>query len=231
MFRKDYQSGGLGTTAISEGLKIAVSVGCNEAVTEYIPLNKAAAGAYEKAGYEISRIEVVKKLGDYEMNDNQLTPKILGGSTAIVKITADMYEKYHDTLADYYYKNMKSCAFTDGYTQEEANEKINELASYIREEKAFVFGCLFENELIGYVWSYLHKFREEQRIYVSEIHVSEEWRSHGIGRSLLQEVEKEAKANNIKALYIHVEAGNEVAIRLYESEGFKLERVQLRKAL
>lgn len=62
IFCEDYQNCGLGTTAIEEGLKKAVSIGCNEAVTEYVPSNSAAARAYEKAGYQISRIEVVKKL-------------------------------------------------------------------------------------------------------------------------------------------------------------------------
>lgn len=62
MFREEYQRIGLGTVAILEGLKKAVTVGCDEAVTEYVPNNIAAARVYEKAGYQVSRIEVIKKL-------------------------------------------------------------------------------------------------------------------------------------------------------------------------
>lgn len=62
MVRKEYQGMGLGETAIREGLQKAKSVGCDDAVTEYVPDNGNAARIYEKAGYEIARIEVVKKL-------------------------------------------------------------------------------------------------------------------------------------------------------------------------
>ena len=35
----------------------------------------------------------------------------------------------------------------------------------------------------------------------------------------------------VPALYIHAEADNAGAIRLYEREGYRMERVQLRKPL
>jgi GNAT superfamily N-acetyltransferase len=59
---EEHKGEGLGTLAIQEGLKKAVETGCDEAVTEYVPWNEAAAASYKKAGYEITRIEVVKKL-------------------------------------------------------------------------------------------------------------------------------------------------------------------------
>lgn len=62
MIRKEYQGMGLGTLANKEGLKKAKSLSCDQAVTEYVPVNGNAARVYEKAGYEIARIEVVKNL-------------------------------------------------------------------------------------------------------------------------------------------------------------------------
>lgn len=108
---------------------------------------------------------------------------------------------------------------------------MKELASYLKEGKALVFGYFVNKELVGYVWGYLHKFREEQRIYINEIHVLEKWRSQGIGKQLLDEMEKEAVLRRLKALYIHAEADNEKAVKLYQKEGFKIERIQLRKPL
>ena len=63
MFRKEYQGIGLGSIAIEEGLIKARAAGCDEAVTEYISSNQSAAKVYEKAGYRMARIEVVKRLG------------------------------------------------------------------------------------------------------------------------------------------------------------------------
>lgn len=73
--KEKYQAMGLGGMAIQQGLKKAKSEGCDEAVTEYVPANGKAARAYEKAGYEIIRIEVVKKLEGKEMSDENIVKK------------------------------------------------------------------------------------------------------------------------------------------------------------
>lgn len=62
MVREEFQGMGLGTLAINEGLLKAKNLECDEAVTNYAAFNTTAARAYKKAGYEISRIEVIKKL-------------------------------------------------------------------------------------------------------------------------------------------------------------------------
>ena len=92
-------------------------------------------------------------------------------------------------------------------------------------------GVFDSDELIGYVWAYEHTFREEIRIYVNEIHVDEAYRNRGIGKQLLSAVENLARGRGYKALYIHAEGDNDGAIRLYQNEGYEIERVQLRKAL
>lgn len=60
--RPEFRKYGFGKRAIEEGLVKAKEIGCDEAVTEYVPWNDAAANSYKKAGYEISRIEVIKKI-------------------------------------------------------------------------------------------------------------------------------------------------------------------------
>ena len=76
-----------------------------------------------------------------------------------------------------------------------------------------------------------HPFREEVRRYVSEIHVDESYRNRGVGKTLLYAVECIAREHGYSALYIHAEGDNDTALRLYKSEGFVTERVQLRKEL
>lgn len=134
-------------------------------------------------------------------------------------------------LAIYYYKNVKNCSCIENFNEADALAKICDLKAYVTDGNAIVYGAFLEKQLIAYVWSYRHQFREEDRIYISEIHVDEEWRSFGIGKRLLRAVEKAAFNRKIEAVYIHAEAGNTRAISLYEREGFRPERVQLRKAL
>lgn len=143
---------------------------------------------------------------------------------------ADCLE-YKLQLADFYKKNIDSCSFIENFTKDDAINKIDSLIEHVSNNQAIVYGYYLNKLLIGYVWAYGHKYRDEERIYVSEIRVDENYRGKGIGHKLLQAVENAALKLGYKALYIHAEASNKGAIRLYENEGYELERVQLRKQL
>lgn len=105
------------------------------------------------------------------------------------------------------------------------------MIEHVANGTAMVFGALNGDELVGYLWAYEHPFREEVRVYVNEIHVDEACRGKGIGRELLKAVEDTAREHGYKAMYIHAEGDNEKVIRLYQHEGYTIERVQLRKVL
>ena len=149
----------------------------------------------------------------------------------IKKFSADVAEKNFATLTDYYYKNSKACSCMDSFVREDAEAKIKSMIAQIADGSAIVYGCLDGDELLGYIWAYRISFRDEDRVYVSEVHVSEKCRGQGIGHLLLATVEAEAREMGVPALSIHAEADNAGAIRLYEREGYRMERVQLRKPL
>ena len=149
----------------------------------------------------------------------------------IKKFSADVAEKNFATLMDYYYKNSKACSCMDSFVREDAEAKIKSMIAHIADGSAIVYGCLDGDELLGYIWAYRISFRDEDRVYVSEVHVSEKCRGQGIGHLLLAAVEAEAREMGVPALSIHAEADNAGAIRLYEREGYRMERVQLRKPL
>lgn len=139
--------------------------------------------------------------------------------------------KYKERLTSFYYLNIKSCSFMDGFSYEDAGQKIDALIEHVSNGSAMVYGVFDNEDLIGYTWAYEHAFREEIRIYVNEIHVIEVYRNKGIGKQLLHAVENMAKERGYDALFIHAEGDNDGAIRLYQNEGYVKERVQLRKAL
>lgn len=139
--------------------------------------------------------------------------------------------KYKERLTSFYYLNIKSCSFMDGFSYEDAGQKIDGLIEHVSNGSAMVYGVFDYENLIGYAWAYKHAFREEVRMYVNEIHVVEAYRNKGIGKQLLHAVENMAKERGYGALYIHAEGDNDGAIRLYQNEEYVIERVQLRKAL
>ena len=155
------------------------------------------------------------------MNNNEL----------LCRMTAEDCVKYKSKLAEFYKKNIDSCSYIDNFTLEDANLKIDSLIEHVYNKKAIVYGYFDECSLVGYIWAYEHKYRDERRVYVSEVRVEENYRGKGIGRMLLHAIQDTAVEMGFKALYIHAEASNSGAIRLYENEGYELERVQLRKQL
>lgn len=139
--------------------------------------------------------------------------------------------KYKERLAAFYYLNMTYCSYMDGFSYEDAERKIESMLEHVRNGSAMVYGTFDQENLIGFVWAYGHPFREETRIYVSEIHVDERYRGRGIGKQLLTAVESMARSRGYKALYIHAEGNKDDVIRLYQQQGYVIERVQLRKGL
>lgn len=149
----------------------------------------------------------------------------------IEPITAEMAERYREQIAQLYFENVRSNAFLNHYSYEEAFEKMNDLIGHLWNNKATVFGALEGEVLIAFIWAYVHQFREENRMYVSEIRVKEEYRKCGIGSQMLRLVEDKAEKMGLGAIYLHAEANNPEAIRFYKAAGYREERIQMRKSL
>jgi ribosomal protein S18 acetylase RimI-like enzyme len=56
--------------------------------------------------------------------------------------------------------------------------------------------------------------------YLQRVAVHPDWQGHGMGRSLVREVARKARASGAKVLLLNTQLDNESAIRLYEDEGF-----------
>lgn len=149
----------------------------------------------------------------------------------IEPISVEMAEKNKSEIAKLYFENVHSVVYCSHYTYDEAYEKMDSLISHLADNTAVVYGAYEDETLIGFIWAYPHQFREEMRMYVSEIRVAEEFRNRGIGRQLLRCVENRAKEMQISAMYLHMEAGNTDVKKFYETNGFMEERIQMRKAI
>lgn len=66
--------------------------------------------------------------------------------------------------------------------------------------------------------------REKGRIiaYLETIEVAPEWRGQGVGAELLRLAEGSASTAGAEILWLHVDAGNRPAIRLYLTHGYLL---------
>jgi len=79
-----------------------------------------------------------------------------------------------------------------------------------------------ENErLIGFAIVEWRARKDEVKAYIQTIEVAPEARGVGVGRKLLECIEWSARAAGADLIWLHVEAANAGAIRLYEAEGYQ----------
>jgi len=79
-------------------------------------------------------------------------------------------------------------------------------------------------ELIGFAIVEWGQGAEENSAYIQTIEVTPSQRGLGIGGELLRRVEDSAVAAGAGAIWLHVDAENSAAIRLYESRGYVRQR-------
>lgn len=139
---------------------------------------------------------------------------------------------YQEQIIRFIFESVTLCAYEERFTYEDAVNKYNELRKYIEMEKAISCGAVKEKRLIGFVWAYDHPFRDDDnRLYISILHVEKESRGQGVGQQILCYLEYEARQRGYHAIYLHAEAFNENALKFYEKELYKTERIQLIKEI
>ncbi len=81
-----------------------------------------------------------------------------------------------------------------------------------------------DNEVVAYLAVEVHREDEMDYVYLDDLSVTENYRSQGIGSSLIHEAEAYAQEIGIQHILFHVEKSNTEAFRLYERLGYKIFR-------
>ena len=85
---------------------------------------------------------------------------------------------------------------------------------------------------VGYVWLNLEpRISTSGEAWIYDIEVAGELRGRGYGRLLLEAAEDEARRAGATYLGLNVFGANRVARSLYESSGYEVKTIQMRKAL
>ena len=85
-------------------------------------------------------------------------------------------------------------------------------------------------EPVGLVWVALDRPRAGEA-WIYDIQVNPEHRGKGYGRALLEAAEQEAARHGSQAIGLNVFGTNAVARRLYESSGYQVTAMNMRKEL
>lgn len=109
--------------------------------------------------------------------------------------------------------------------------KAKELLVYLNEKKAILLGLYSLDKLIGFLWAYPRVFFEEERLYINSLIVRDGYRGKSFGQQLLKELENIALEKKIAAIDVTTASFKTDTINFYEKNGFRHERVQLRKSI
>lgn len=112
-----------------------------------------------------------------------------------------------------------------------SNEKLSSIKEYIKEEKATLLIAIDERELKGIIWLHKHQVFEESRMHVNQIIIDYKYRGKGIAKKLINEAEKLALKEGLKAIDLFVTESNVRALEMYKNLGFETERRYLKKKL
>lgn len=111
-----------------------------------------------------------------------------------------------------------------------ADERINKLESFLNDGSALVIGFIPNNELKGFVWAYRTQIEDKTLMHITEFAVSSDYQRKGVGHSLFQFLEREARAEfGGTGFELVVSTCNEGAVSFYRNLGFKIERYVMRK--
>lgn len=111
------------------------------------------------------------------------------------------------------------------------NEKFEELAGYMGEHSATVFGAVDEGEIVGWLWCHKIDRFEKRFLHVAFFSVLEGHKRRGIGKLLIEAAEKKAVADNLAGVDLFVTASNDGAVEFYKHFGYGPERYLMSKTV
>jgi ribosomal protein S18 acetylase RimI-like enzyme len=95
-----------------------------------------------------------------------------------------------------------------------------------------VFAAEVGAEVIGHLWLSLRSPEDVAgQAWIFDIEIDEARRGQGLGRQLMLAAMDKAKAMGCTSIKLNVFGGNDVAIRLYQSLGFRTAQMQMTRQL
>lgn len=114
---------------------------------------------------------------------------------------------------------------------ETARSTYDNLLRFCKDGSAIVF-CAYSGEcIVGLLWAYERTFMGRRSFHVSEFVVDSSCRRQGVGRKLMEQLEKEATARGIASLELLVSCDSEAAVDFYKTQGFAIKRYAVEKTL
>lgn len=171
---------------------------------------------YKAQGFMVERIQLYKEV-----------VSVFNDSPEIKMLTADKLAKDIWIFSELFLQNLHAHVLTDCFDLSYSMGKMQDLCRYLEQEKACCFFSEMKGCVVGFIWGYQYPYKSENRMLISAIQVSGEWRGHNIGGKLVRTLEKAAHEKGICKVYTHTDGVNIQAQHFYHTHGFRDEEYQI----
>lgn len=146
---------------------------------------------------------------------------------------ADFDRFVEDCCASYKQDKIRANGYTDAEAQKIVERDFSEiLPQGFHTKDNFFFNVINEDsQKVGTIWYRVQGANDNRKAFLLDILIDEAFRGQGFGKVAMRLLEQQAKSQGLKAIGLHVFGFNEVAIRLYESLGYRTTDLTMEKSL
>ena len=148
-------------------------------------------------------------------------------------MTAEEFDGYRErSISEYAAEHVRAGNWSPSQAEKLAAKEMDDLLTDGVDTRGMLL-LVAETEsagLIGLVWVEL-QHRRTTGAWIYDIQIVPEQRGRGYGRALLRAAEREAQKRGVNSIALNVFGENVVARKLYESSGYEVTSLFMRKAL
>ena len=143
-----------------------------------------------------------------------------------------MIEDYFAHLFGEYRLELLEAGYSEAYADHAIALTKNEaLSNGNLTEGNYIFRAFSGEVAVGNLWLFRDMEGDVAHWMIYDIETFPEYRQQGFGRKILQAAELFVKSQGSNELSLHVFGSNAAARHLYESAGYEIRRINMRKSL
>jgi ribosomal protein S18 acetylase RimI-like enzyme len=145
-------------------------------------------------------------------------------------MTADEFDRYRRrAVREYAAEHVRAGDWSQEEAERRAQRTDDLLPDGVDTAGMVLLIAEADGEVVGLVWLGRAP-RQQVGWWIYDIEVVSTQRRRGCGRALLEAAEREAQSRGGDAIGLNVFGGNDAARRLYESSGYHVTSIQMRKS-
>ena len=150
----------------------------------------------------------------------------------LIPMTQAEYDAFLErSIPEYAADHVRAGNWTESESLEKSRKEFEDLLPHgLNSEDNHLYTLVDGEEAVGMIWM---KVKRQPSIsgFIYDVFIEERFRGKGYGKSLMLLLEEKAREMGLRSMELHVFGSNHVARKLYETIGYEITNVLMRKTL